>query len=71
MPSFTWKGGVVDASDSTGGFMNTNEWRDKGDGEEGCLMSLVRPLSVTVLLAVALHASYAYLMPALVRMWWS
>lgn len=71
MPSSTWKESVVDVSNTPEGFMNTNEWRDKGDSDEGCLMSLVRPLAVTALLVLALVVAYVYAAPAVIELWWS
>lgn len=68
MPSSTWKEGVVDASD---GFMATNEWKDEGEGHEGCLTSLARPLAVSIGLVVTVILAYQFGAPAIVAMWWS
>lgn len=60
----------MDANEVSGGFWATNEWRDKGDGE-GCVMSLVRPIAVTAVLAALVVAAYKFGAPAIVDMWWS
>lgn len=58
----------MDAHETTGEIMNEVDW--KKDGEEGCLMGLVKVGALTVLLAAVMAVSYAVLAPKLVDLWW-